>query len=110
MIAFVRPRWVPAVALAGAAVVLTLYVSQDGGLDDRSNSAAIVASKDAQVLTEVGAPVAVELPRQNEAEIERIEFGGRSGRIDQIHGKNGQTTTVIWFTEDDPTENSERSL
>lgn len=111
VVAFVRPRWVPAVALAGVAAALTLYVTRDGGPDERSSGAAVVASKEAQALTDVSAaPAAVELPIQNEAEIERIEFGGRSGRIDQIHGKNGKTTTVIWFTEDDPTENSERSL
>jgi hypothetical protein len=44
----------------------------------------------------------------NDAEIERIEFGGRSGRISTIEGRRG-TTTVIWVSEEEPVP-SERSL
>lgn len=44
----------------------------------------------------------------NDADIQRIEFGGRSGRIQQIEGQRG-TTTVIWVTEEEPTT-KEREL
>lgn len=48
-------------------------------------------------------------PTSNEAEIERIEFGGRSGTISQVEGSRG-TTTVIWVQEDEEPVESERSL
>ena len=49
------------------------------------------------------------VPESNEAEIERIEFGGRSGTITKIEGTRG-TTTVIWVHEDEDPVDSERSL
>lgn len=48
-------------------------------------------------------------PEPGEAEIKRIEFGGRSATISQIEGSRG-TTTVIWVTEDEEPVDSERSL
>ena len=48
-------------------------------------------------------------PESNEAEIEKIEFGGRSGTISHIQGSRG-TTTVIWVQEDEEPVDSERSL
>lgn len=48
-------------------------------------------------------------PASNEAEIERIEFGGRSGTISKVEGTRG-TTTVIWVQEDEEPVESERSL
>ena len=48
-------------------------------------------------------------PEPGEAEIRRIEFGGRSGTISQVEGRRG-TTTVIWVAEDDVPVDSERSL
>ncbi len=48
-------------------------------------------------------------PEPGEAEIKRIEFGGRTGTISQIEGNRG-TTTVIWVTEDEEPVDSERSL
>ena len=48
-------------------------------------------------------------PEPGEAEIRRIEFGGRAGVISQVEGTRG-TTTVIWVTEDSTPVDSERSL
>lgn len=48
-------------------------------------------------------------PEPGEAEIRRIEFGGRAGVISQVEGSRG-TTTVIWVTEDTAPVDSERSL
>lgn len=48
-------------------------------------------------------------PEPGEAEIRRIEFGGRTGTISQVEGARG-TTTVIWVTEDEAPVDSERSL
>jgi anti-sigma factor RsiW len=61
------------------------------------------AGEDADDSTEFDAP------RSNEAEVERIEFGGHSGHIEQLEGSKG-TTTVIWIEEDDEPVDSERSL
>ena len=47
-------------------------------------------------------------PEPGEAEIRRIEFGGRSGTISQVEGSRG-TTTVIWVNDELPID-SERSL
>ena len=47
-------------------------------------------------------------PEPGEAEIRRIEFGGRSGTISRVQGSRG-TTTVIWVNDQDPID-SERSL
>lgn len=48
-------------------------------------------------------------PDSNDADIERIEFGGASGQISRIEGVRG-TTTVIWVEEDDQPADTERSL
>lgn len=48
-------------------------------------------------------------PVPGEAEIRRIEFGGKMGTISQVEGRRG-TTTVIWVTEDEVPIDSERSL
>ena len=47
-------------------------------------------------------------PEPGEAEIRRIEFGGRSGTISRVEGSRG-TTTVIWVNDELPID-SERSL
>lgn len=59
--------------------------------------------------TDEGAATEFEAPKSNEAEVERIEFGGHSGHIEQLEGSKG-TTTVIWIEEDDEPVDSERSL
>ncbi|PRQ07454.1 hypothetical protein [Enhygromyxa salina] len=55
------------------------------------------------------APEMYPQPEPGEAEIRRIEFGGRTGTISQVEGTRG-TTTVIWVTEEDAPVDSERSL
>ena len=54
-------------------------------------------------------PEPLPVPDSNEADVERIEFGGASGRISKIEGVRG-TTTVIWIEEDEEPIDSERSL
>ena len=105
--AVLRPLWAPAAAAVGVAAVVALLVSRGDG-DAAGNTPPVVASK------QVAAPPAVvaaaaEDPVLGEAEIQRIEFGGRSGRIDRIEGERG-VMTVIWVTEDDEQTDSERSL
>lgn len=117
---FMRPLWAPAAATAAVAAAVLIYV-QSGGEGD-ANKPAQVASKDPPAPPVVAAPeppargedggsavIAFEMPNNNEAEIQRIEFGGKSGRIDRIEGKQA-VTTVIWVTEEDETSDSERSL
>lgn len=124
MAAFFKPLWAPTVAVAGVAAAVAIFVatSDDGAADD-ANTPAVVASKEPMpapqesavlpaapaeeivaVKVEAGEPAS-----NNEAEIQRIEFGGKSGRIDRIEGKQG-ITTVIWISDDDETTDSERSL
>lgn len=117
--AFMRPLWAPAVATAAVAAAVLIYVESGDG---DANKPAQVASKDppaspvatapaptAKGQDAGGAVIAFEIPDDNEAEIQRIEFGGKSGRIDRIEGKQA-VTTVIWVTEEDETSDSERSL
>ena len=42
-------------------------------------------------------------PVSNDADIQQVEFGGKTGRITTIEGKKG-TTTVIWVSEQEPAE------
>ena len=117
--AFMRPLWAPAVATAAVAAAVLFYVESGDG---DANKPAQVASKDPPASPVAAAPlpdtkgddaggavIAFEIPDNNEAEIQRIEFGGKSGRIDRIEGKQA-VTTVIWVTEEDETSDSERSL
>jgi len=112
--AVLRPLWVPAAAAVGVAVAVAFLVTSQG--EGPSNTTPVVASKTADVRTQVPPVVTpavaapVEVPANGEAEIQRIEFGGRSGRIDRIEGERGGVMTVIWVTEDDETTDSERSL
>lgn len=122
MLSVLRPAWAPVAAVAGVAAVLIVVVSS--GAVTSANTDEMAASKPAPV-----APVTPELapvitspalavapePEQNfptpdmhEAEIERIEFGGKNGRIGTIEGKRG-TTTVIWVSDED-TGPGQRSL
>ncbi|MCA9659739.1 MAG: zf-HC2 domain-containing protein [Myxococcales bacterium] len=127
MAAFFRPVWAPTLGVAAAAAAIALYV---GGGDSQSpeNTPTQVASKDGPPAEEaapapketapapapadeglIAAKVDDALPANSEAEIQRIEFGGKTGRIDRIESKQG-ITTVIWISEDDETTDSERSL
>lgn len=109
MIGVLRPVWVPVAATAAVAAVVVGIVGS--GAITRTNGPAVpaVASNDTPAPVPADSPVAVpaELdpvipaPSIHEAEIERIEFGGKAGRIGTIEGKKG-TTTVIWISEDEP--------
>lgn len=108
--AVLRPLWVPAAAAVGVAVAVAFLITSHG--EEPSSTTPIVASK-----ADVGPPTVApavaapgEVPVNGEAEIQRIEFGGRSGRIDRIEGERGGVMTVIWVTEDDETTDSERAL
>ncbi len=120
MLGVLRPVWAPAVAVAGVAAVLIAVVSNNpvsnnpAGNNLASNNPAApanspdsAASKPAQPVLEAPAiavvpevEAAFPAPDMHEAEIERIEFGGRNGRIGTIEGKRG-TTTVIWVSDED---------
>ena len=123
-------RW-PTVAAAAAAVV-TLVLVRSGTQENGTNTTDPVASvtpeveappqteplnpstenapKVARAASEEPAPRSTVLPdpERNDAELEVIEFGGKTGRISRIEGQRG-TTTVIWVTEEEPID-SERSL
>jgi anti-sigma factor RsiW len=110
-----RPAWAPVAALGGVAAIAVVFVS--GGAVTSTNRADVVASEPPP-MTHVP-PAGRELvvpdveavfpaPDMYEAEIERIEFGGKNGRIGTIEGKRG-TTTVIWVSDDDAAP-SQRSL
>lgn len=125
MAAFFRPLWVPTLGVAAATAAIALYVG-GGATQSAENTPTRVASKDeppaeaaqapeketAPALADEGmiaAKVADTQPANSEAEIQRIEFGGKTGRIDRIESTQG-ITTVIWISEDDETTDSERSL
>jgi anti-sigma factor RsiW len=118
MLGVLRPVWVPVAAVGGVAAVLIVVSS---GAVTPANTDEVVASKPAPtapvdpiapvapvapVLPSPALAVAPEpepsfpTPDMHEAEIERIEFGGKNGRIGTIEGKRG-TTTVIWVSDED---------
>lgn len=104
MLGVLRPAWLPVAAVAGVAAVAIVFVS--GGAVTPTNSPEVAASKPtptipAPALAAVPEAEAVfPAPDMHEAEIERIEFGGKNGRIGTIEGKRG-TTTVIWVSDED---------
>ena len=120
--AFMRPLWAPTAALAGVAAAVAIYVG-GGESEPTENTAVTVASKDEPAPDAADDPMPLTpqddllaakiegepMPSNNEAEIQRIEFGGNTGRIDRIENTQG-ITTVIWISEDDETTDSERSL
>jgi hypothetical protein len=126
MAAFLRPVWAPTLGVAAAAAAIALYVG-GGDSEGAENTPTRVASKDGPTAEEaveapkketapapadegmIAAKVDDAMPANSEAEIQRIEFGGKTGRIDRIESKQG-ITTVIWISEDDETTDSERSL
>lgn len=114
--AFMRPLWAPTLATAAVAAAVMFYVESQPGVD--ANKPVQVASKAPASVEVAPTPptptlsegaIAFETPANNEAEIQRIEFGGKSGRIDRIEGKQA-VTTVIWVTEEDENSDGERSL
>lgn len=109
MLGVLRPVWVPVAATAAVAAVV-VGVLGSGAITRTSGPAdrPVVATNEvapAPVLADSKAVVDVEpvvpAPALGEAEIERIEFGGKAGRIGTIEAKRG-TTTVIWISEDEP--------
>jgi anti-sigma factor RsiW len=119
VLGMLRPVWVPVAATAGVAAVLITVVN--GGAvptgASATNTGELVASKPGPQPAVAPAPVlvaAVEAeptfpePDMREAEIERIEFSGKQGRIGTIEGKRG-ATTVIWVSDEDAS-GGERSL
>jgi len=111
-----------AVGAAAAVVVGVTVVGSNNGPDMASNQpASAPALAQPSLQTPPPAPRLAAGPmtptpntdafdaKSNEADIEQIEFGGRSGTVSQFHGSRG-TTTVIWVQEDDEPIDSERSL
>jgi anti-sigma factor RsiW len=129
---WLRPVRLP-LALAGAAAVVAVFWlrGRDPGVNNQQGIASVIEDaktpapaeepgsdtqtmppKETQI-AEALAPTEVDAepfpaPESNEAEIRRIEFGGKSGRISTIEGARG-TTTVIWISEEEPID-SERPL
>lgn len=114
-VGLLRPMWVPVAATAGVAAVL-LAVIRGGAVPTdaaTTNTAELVASKSDPLPLVAPAPATPGLvaaaeaepvfpePDMREADIERIEFSGKQGRIGTIEGKRG-TTTVIWVSDEDP--------
>jgi hypothetical protein len=105
MLGVLRPAWVPVAAVAGLRRWLVVFVVVR--FVTRTNSPEVAASKPvpSRLLRHQPCRRAVEeavfpAPEMYEAEIERIEFGGKNGRIGTIEGKRG-TTTVIWVSDED---------
>ncbi len=128
---FLRPAALPLAATAAAAAFVVVVVNATG---DPSNSEPATASKEAvqapstapaqeprpdrsaepparlaEAVQPESEPVEFDAPESNDAQVQRIEFGGHSGHIEQLEGARG-TTTVIWIEEDDEPVDSERSL
>jgi anti-sigma factor RsiW len=108
MLGVLRPVWVPVAATAAVAAVVVGVVgsgaiTRTSGPTDAPAVASNAAAA-APVLPDIPAVAAepvIPAPSIGEAEIERIEFGSKAGRIGTIEGKRG-TTTVIWISEDEP--------
>lgn len=104
MLGVLRPAWLPVAAVAGVAAVAIVFVS--GGAVTSTNSPEVAASKPTPTIPAPALAAVPEVeavfpaPDMHEAEIERIEFGGKNGRIGTIEGKRG-TTTVIWVSDED---------
>jgi anti-sigma factor RsiW len=111
MLGVLRPVWVPVAATAAVAAVVVGIVSS-GAITRTSGPTVPAIASTASVPVPADSPsvgptlaeateLSVPAPAIREAEIERIEFGGKAGRIGTIEGKKG-TTTVIWISEDEP--------
>ena len=111
MLGVLRPVWVPVAATAAVAGIVVGIVSSgaitrtEGPTVGPAVAANVAAPAPVLADSKAGVPVEVDpsipAPALGEAEIERIEFGGKAGRIGTIEGKRG-TTTVIWISEDEP--------
>ncbi|TPV92277.1 MAG: hypothetical protein B7733_26530 [Myxococcales bacterium FL481] len=110
-------RWLPlAAAAAAAGAVLVIWPRGQEPTSASELPPAIASTPStpsepavAQAPPPPAAPTADEPADHRGVDIERIEFAGRSGRIDHIDDARG-TTTVIWIEEDPQPVTSERSL
>jgi anti-sigma factor RsiW len=126
LVAWLKPAAMPLGLAAAAAAVALVMMPGEGVVEPASNPTQVAANESkeapqpapapepAPMLAEAPKPAPTDaefFPRaaSNEADIERIEFGGRSGTISKIEGSRG-TTTVIWVQEDEEPVDSERSL
>lgn len=110
MLGVLRPVWVPVTATAAVAAVVVGVIGSgaitrtEGPTTQPAIAANVAAAPTAPVLADslsVELDPVVPAPAFGEAEIERIEFGSKSGRIGTIEAKRG-ATTVIWISEDEP--------
>lgn len=118
--AVLRPRIVPLATAAGvAAVALVTWGALRDGPAPANNEPRVASNPEVHQPVSSDTPVPVvapadepmpEFPAPNggPAQIKRIEWSGKAGRISEIEGKR-TTTTVIWISDDDP-GSSERSL
>lgn len=111
MLGVLRPAWLPLAALAGVATVALVFASGRSVTPTTNPEVAVskplpATPRPTPIVPEVEAVFPA--PEMYEAEIERIEFGGKNGRIGTIEGKRG-TTTVIWVSDED-TAPGQRSL
>ncbi len=114
------------VLVAAAAAILVLVLKPKQADESSANNPERVASgveermptpnvqsdtrvADASIASDDVDTEVLAIPESNEADIQRIEFGGKTGRISTLEGRRG-TTTVIWVTEDEGSADSERPL
>ncbi|MFV8755954.1 anti-sigma factor family protein [Nannocystaceae bacterium ST9] len=139
LLAWARPLRVPLATVAAASVLAVVFAKSIGSPDEGESTDEVASNTPEQVASEQPAEArpeanpspsakgptiavapdpapdpgpnleALSNPEPGEAEIKRIEFGGRTGTISQIEGNRG-TTTVIWVTEDEEPVDTERSL
>lgn len=136
LLAWARPLRVPIATVAAASVLAVVFAKSIGSPDEGEATDAVASNTPQEAASEQPAearpaqanPIqtpaiavapdptqpdpnleALSAPQPGEAEIKRIEFGGRTGTISQIEGNRG-TTTVIWVTEDEEPVDTERSL
>lgn len=132
-----RPLRVPLATLAAASILVVVFAKSIGSPDQDEATHEVASNTPEEAASEQPAEArsgarssettkgptiavapspapnanleALSSPEPGEAEIKRIEFGGRTGTISQIEGNRG-TTTVIWVTEDEEPVDTERSL
>lgn len=138
LLSWARPLRVPLATLAAASILVVVFAKSIGSPDQDEPTDEVAANTPEETASEQPAEArpgtaaspeptkgpqiavapapapdanleALSSPEPGEAEIKRIEFGGRTGTISQIEGNRG-TTTVIWVTEDEEPIDTERSL
>ena len=123
--AWFKPVALPLGLAAAAGMVALVAMPSPAAPDEGPKVATPVVAPDANSTApdasepEKAPPVLAEAPtpepeffpqaESNDAQIERIEFGGQTGTVSKIEGSRG-TTTVISVQEDEEPVDSERSL